>query len=457
LLDYLFARARALDALGRNEEAKGAYEEVLRASPRHFEALTSLGALLIAMGHRSEAIDALTRAVEACPEEPRAHTNLAHLISDESTARAREHYERALQLDPGHPNAHRGLAILLLRTGRMDAARRHGRIGFQDGAEARPYRGAGRPVSLLLVLSAMGNNVPIDQLLDDRVFLKWTLVAEFFDPNGELPPHDFVFNGVGDADRCAFALDVAGAALSRTKAPILNQPSRVRETSRVGNAARLTSIPGVVTAAIQEWSRDALEAPDAATALVRQGFRWPLLLRSPGFHTGEHFVKVDDAVALPSTVASLPGSTLLVIQFLDTRGSDGMFRKYRVMIVDGQLLPLHLAISPSWKVHYFSADMVDHPKHRAEDEAFLQDMPRVLGPRAAGALASVRDRLGLDYGGIDFALDGQGDVIVFEANATMVIVQPPDDERWRYRVEPVERVKTAVRRMLLKSAGRPEP
>ncbi|HEY4015764.1 MAG TPA: tetratricopeptide repeat protein [Polyangiaceae bacterium] len=456
MLDYLFTRARALDALGRNEEAKGAYEEVLRASPQHFEALTSLGALLMAMGRRSEALDALTRAVDARPDEPRAHSNLAHLISDESTAKAREHYERALQLDPGHLNAHRGLAILLLRIGRTEAARRHGRIGFQGGAEARPYRGAGRPVSLLLVLSAMGNNVPIDQLLDDRVFLKWTLVAEFSDPNGELPPHDLVFNGIGDADRCAFALDVTASALSRAKAAILNPPSRVRETGRIANATRLGTIPGVVTAAIQEWSRDALAAPDAPTALVRQSFRWPVLLRSPGFHTGEHFVKVDDAAALQNAVAGLPGATLFVIQFLDTRGSDAMFRKYRAMIVDGQLFPLHVAISANWKVHYFSADMAQHPEHRAEDEAFLRDMPRVLGPRAVRALASVRDRLGLDYGGIDFAIDGQGNVVVFEANATMVIVQSPGDERWRYRIEPVEQVRMAVRRMLLKTAGKPE-
>jgi hypothetical protein len=142
---------------------------------------------------------------------------------------------------------------------------------------------------------------------------------------------------------------------------------------------------------------------------------------------------------------------------LDTRGEDGSFRKFRVMMVGGDLYPLHLAVSQNWKVHYFSADMADRPEHRAEDEAFLRDMPAVLGPRALRALNETRNLLGLDYGGIDFALDRAGNVVVFEANATMTVALPGEDERWRYRVAPVARVRQAVRRMLLEAAGKPDP
>jgi hypothetical protein len=442
-------RARALFALGRDREALQAYVNVLEIDPNHFDALTSLGVLLAKTGQRNAARTALTRALQVRPDSASAHTNLANLLCDEDAASAREHYERALLLDPNDLPAHRGLAILLLRMGQREIAQRHGEIGFRGRADAWPYRGEGKPISILLVLSALGGNVPIESFVDDRVFLKWTLAPEFCDPDAELPPHDLVFNGVGDADRCREALDRAAAALARTEAPVLNRPSCVRETGRAANAERLGRIPGVVTAHMREWRRDSLMAPGAADALVRDGFRWPILLRALGFHTGEHFVHVDDAAALPSAVDGLPGEDLLILQFINTRSPDGFFRKYRVMIVDGQLYPLHLAVSANWKVHYFSGDMAESAAHRAEDEAFLQDMPGVLGPQAMQTLEAVRDDLGLDYGGIDFALDDRGQVTVFEANATMVIVSPSNDERWAYRVEPVERVRSAVTRMLL--------
>jgi hypothetical protein len=116
---------------------------------------------------------------------------------------------------------------------------------------------------------------------------------------------------------------------------------------------------------------------------------------------------------------------VMAIEFLDARGADGWVRKYRVMMVGGQLYPLHLAISQQWKIHYFSADMRDRAEHRAEEAKFLADMPGVLGAKAMAALEQLSAAIGLDYGGIDFALNQRGEILLFEANATMVV------EQWR--------------------------
>jgi hypothetical protein len=154
---------------------------------------------------------------------------------------------------------------------------------------------------------------------------------------------------------------------------------------------------------------------------------------------------------LAGAVAELPGDELLVIQFIDVRGPDSNVRKYRVMMIDGAILPLHLAISTRWMVHYFSADMAERIDHQTEEAAFLNDMPGALGPAAGAALRAIADRLGLDYGGIDFALDGQRRVVVFEANATM-IVPPAEAERRPHRRAASERIERAVRTMLLTRA-----
>jgi hypothetical protein len=190
-----------------------------------------------------------------------------------------------------------------------------------------------------------------------------------------------------------------------------------------------------------------------ATTLARHGFDFPLLIRTPGFHTGRHFLRVEAGADLPAALAELPGDALTVLRYLDARGPDGKARKYRVMTIDGGLYPLHVAISSHWKIHYFTADMADNPEHRAEDAEFLENMPGVLGPRAMAALEEIQSRLGLDYGGIDFGLSAGGEILLFEANATMVVNPPEPDEKWAYRRPAVERIYAAVRRMLMARAG----
>jgi hypothetical protein len=123
-------------------------------------------------------------------------------------------------------------------------------------------------------------------------------------------------------------------------------------------------------------------------------------------------------------------------------------RKYRVMTIGGELYPLHVAISSHWKIHYFTAEMAEQANYRAEDAEFLENMPEVLGSRAMQALGHIQATLVLDYAGIDFGLSASGDLLLFEANATMVVNPPEPDERWAYRRPAVERIFAAVRRML---------
>ena len=199
--------------------------------------------------------------------------------------------------------------------------------------------------------------------------------------------------------------------------------------------------------------RARLSGPDAAAVVARLGFTYPLLVRAPGYHAGLHFHRVADAAELPAAIASLPGTRVSLIQYLDARGADGKARKYRVMLVGGQPHPAHAAISSHWKIHYFSADMADQPGHRAEDAAFLQDMEAVLGGRAVRALRDMGSALALDYVGVNFGLDREGSVLLFEANAAMTIHPPGPDARWDYRREPVERILRATRRLLASKAG----
>ena len=80
-------------------------------------------------------------------------------------------------------------------------------------------------------------------------------------------------------------------------------------------------------------------------------------------------------------------------------------------------------------------------------------MAGVLGPSAMAGLAAIAGRLGLDYGGVDFGLGAGGAVLLFEANATMVVNPPDPDPRWDYRRAPVARILGAVKDLLVARAA----
>ena len=360
----ILKRARAFVARGEDTAAEAAFVDILRRDPTQLDALNELGNLAYRTRRRDAARTAYEQAVRCHPRNPTVRVNLGNLLLEsDDIAGARGQYEAALATDPDFAPAHQGLARALTELGERDAAEQHFQKGFAGHALLRQYRGTAPSVSVLLLVSARGGNIQTANFLDDRVFEIAALYAKFFDPAQPLPPHILVFNAIGDADLCGEALAKAEAIVARSKAPFINPPTRVRVTGRAANAQRLAAIAGVRAPLVRSLKRAALPAA--------RELRYPLLLRAPGFHTGRHFLRVESAEDLATAAAGLPGDDLLAIEYLDARGADAMARKYRVMIIDGVLHPLHLAISTDWKVHYFTASMAANAAYRAEERRFL--------------------------------------------------------------------------------------
>lgn len=443
LSDLLVRQGLELEAGGHLDEAKHAFRTALRQAPSHPDAINGLGRVLYREGSRRAARVLFERLVARHPADAAGHANLGIvLLEADDFSGARAHLERALALDSTQVVAHVGLSRIAAIEGDNAAALEHQRAALGAPAVAENLPSGARSPRLLLLSSETQLGAVSAQRLTDSALSIVSLVVERA-VGTPLPAHHAIWNTITDADRSAAALQIAARITGTVDTPVINDPKAVLATSRMRLPELLHGVEAAVVPRVRLLPRERIEEADLG---------WPLLLRAPGYHSGQHFVLIENPEGLPSAAAALPGNELLVIQYVDTRGTDGLFRKYRVIVVDGTLYPLHLAVSESWKVHYFSAGMAENPERRAEEARFLESMQSALGSRACAALERIAKRLALDYAGIDFALDGEGSVVVFEANATMTVPAPPSDARWDYRRSHVNRILSATRRMLFDRA-----
>jgi hypothetical protein len=443
LADLLVRRGLELEAGGHLDDAKHVFRTALRQAPSHPDAINGLGRVLYREGSRRAARVLFERLVARHPADAAGHANLGIvLLEADDFSGARTHLERALALDTTQSLAHVGLSRIAAIEGNDAAALAHQRAALGTAHEPENARAGIRAPRLLLLSSEQQLGAVAAQRLTDSALSLATLVVERA-VETPLPPHHAIWNTITDADRNAAALEIAARIAATTGSPLINDPNAVLATSRTQLPHRLRGVEDAVLPLVRLLPR---------AQMKKAGVGWPLLVRAPGYHSGQHFALVDDLEALRLAAAAMPGDDLLFIEYVDTRSADGLYRKYRVMIVDGKLYPLHLAVSETWKVHYFSAGMAEHPERRAEEASFLESMETSLGGRAVAALERIAQCLALDYAGIDFALDREGRVVVFEANATMTVPSPPSDARWDYRRIHVNRILSATRRMLFNRA-----
>ena len=93
--------------------------------------------------------------------------------------------------------------------------------------------------------------------------------------------------------------------------------------------------------------------------------------------------------------------------------------------------------------------LLDRRLVRSIADLYKLDEERLL------SLERIGETLALDYAGIDFGLDRAGNVLLFEANATMKIVPPPAGERFQHRRAAAERALAAARDVVIRSCSPP--
>ena len=414
--------------LNQHEEARCYQEEALAilrvlhppgAAPIA-PALTNLGVSLFRLNVHPQAEACLREALAIDPDLLLAAENLIHI-----------HYQQGRKAE-----------------GRVLAAQKYHRQSFV--VQPSPAR----PIGTLLVLWSLDGNIPKHHLLGrlPMTMIDWHIQYASDEHEHQLPPYDLAFTLVGDADQGVAALERAVSFQDRCRVKLLNDPRKVQRTRRDLIPALLAGIDDLVIPRVLQTTGAMLRHPGRKQLLAEAGIDLPLILRNAGLHGGESVQRIATDETLAQACEPIgDNEAMYVTAFHDYAARDGFYRKYRMIFVDRKPYPYHLAISLHWLVHYFSADMEAHPWKLAEELRFLEDAPAALGQRAFAVIEAIGRRMDLDYCGIDFSVLPDGRVLLFEANATM-LVHPEDETSVLACKNPhVDRIFTAFDRLVRQS------
>jgi tetratricopeptide (TPR) repeat protein len=439
---------------GRPREAVAFYLQALKTNPSHWASRTNLVQALIATRQYLIARALLLELIGERPQDSAIRHQLGkvHYELNESEA-AIECFERAIVLNPGDADSLYWLGGIQQTRGETEAAR----TAYAQAAAIRPLirRSAIKSPAdfrVLALYAPFGGNTPTEYLFKHATYDTDTLALferNAYDAATFGPGVQVVVNLISDVDQAAAMLPLAAELVDALGKPTVNHPRKIQRTARDAVADLLTGIPGCrVPNILRQKAGTTLSVADVQAALPSAA---AVLARPAGTHGGDDFEKLDGATELAAYLAQPAETDCYLIEYADYRSADGYFRKYRFIFVDDQILPYHLAIADGWKVHHVNTDMANQPWMQREEAAFLGDPAAVFNESQLRALEHIRQRIGLEFCGIDCALDVGGDLVVFEVNASMLV---HDDNRgFPYKDPAVHRIKAAFDSMLARLAA----
>lgn len=313
----------------------------------------------------------------------------------------------------------------------------------------------------LLAFAAPGDlmaNVPIPFLVENSdIRLDVMYVVPGQELPATVPDHDLAMVIVGESDENRPILERIAGFVGQWPRPVLNDPRRVLGLSRDGVSALLAGAEGIcipATACVDHASLERLSRGEVPlTSLVADG-AFPIILRPRDSHAGKGLAKLDEAAAIAGYLAEQRSDHYYLSSFVDYSGADGLFRKYRIALIEGRPFVCHMAVSGRWMVHYLNADMKDSQAKRDEEAQAFASFDQDFASRHEGAFQTLAARVGLDYFAIDCAETRDGRLLLFEVDTAMIVHAMDSPDLFPYKPPQMRRIFRAFQEMLRVRAGK---
>jgi hypothetical protein len=356
---------------------------------------------------------------------------------------------------PDDANALMDLSTILQLKGSRD-------VGLAVQAQAlqiqqlyrRPASGGTAAIRLLAIMAPgdLMANTPLEFLLENSgVTLEMLYIAPGLPFPPPIPEHDLLFIAICESEQNRALLQQLKDLAQSWHRPVRNLPGRIGRTSREAAHALLESAPNICTPITTRIDRHALERvcrTELPLTAVFEGACFPVIIRPVDSHAGHGLTKIDAPEAIADYLRTMPESEFHISPFVDYRGTDGLFRKYRVVLIDGRPFAGHMGISDHWMIHYLNAGMTESAEKRAEEERFMRSFDADFALRHADAFGAIAERIGLDYLVVDCGETTDGKLLVFELDPGAVVHAMDPVDLFPYKQAQMQKVFEAFRGML---------
>jgi hypothetical protein len=316
----------------------------------------------------------------------------------------------------------------------------------------------------VLALVAPGdfmNNAQLEFILDGSDI---GLDVLYLVPGKPLPPalpeHDVVFCAVNESDENIPILKRLSQLLPAWPRPVLNAPEKITRLSRDGIASLFAGAANICAPLVGRVALSNLRSlalGEVSLDAILPGVSFPILARPVGSHGGKNLNKIDSPEDLAHYLKRFENKEddFFLASFMDYRGTDGLFRKYRVTLIDGVPYLCHMAPSEQWKIHYVNVGMAENASKRAEEALAMETFDQDFARRHGAAFANLCELVGLDYFGIDCSELPDGRLLLFEAETAMVIHAMDSPTLYPYKQGQMAKVFAAFHAMIDRASARP--
>lgn len=296
----------------------------------------------------------------------------------------------------------------------------------------------------LLAVMAPGNlmaNTPLEFLAEGAgIALDMLYIGPGLAPPPALPEYDAVFIAVCESTENRPILEELIKNAGDLPCPVINRPAGILKISREAAPFHLAPIAGVMMPDSYRIGKVALAE--------KASLQTPFIIRPVDSHAGHGLAKISAMHEIPAYLETLEDTEFFISPFIDYRSADGLFRKYRVVLIGCRPYACHMGVSDNWMIHYLNAGMTESPEKRKEEERFMADFDTAFAKRHQAAFNSIHDVLDLDYLVLDCAETRDGRLLIFEIDTGAVVHAMDPVEIFPYKVPQMKKVFSAFHDML---------
>lgn len=235
--------------------------------------------------------------------------------------------------------------------------------------------------------------------------------------NLKLQKPDVIYNAMCNADNQHKSMKSFDEKFLNLGIPVVNHPDGIRKSAReliYENCKNNKNFTIPKTKRIKPKS-----VKEVFSLAKKEGFDFPFIFRTVADNNAinmELISSEDDAYKLEQFAFN--GSEFYMIEFIDYKSKDDIYRKYRLLVIDGKAIVRHLQISDNWKVDFFN-----HTRMIKENLQISEESEKFINTPISKNVQKMVDilykYLKLDFFGIDYFVDKNDNVLMFEANSCM--------------------------------------